>query len=156
MPVTEVTVQYLNKREGKRPPSIKDAQAGYFGITDEMFDQGVFSVGNKYKVEYTQNGAFKNVSRAKLLAEGPPPQAHSGGSGDPGLAERIFVCGALNAILGNDNVNPMEIGPDNITSWVDSCRQAWDRTFGRKPETPPPHQSAKAAPRDDMNDEIPW
>lgn len=68
---------------------------------------------------------------------------HSGGP-DP-IAERIFVCGALNAVLGNPGVSPQTITTNQLVSLVNSYREVFARTFGGK---------AKAG--DDMNDEIPF
>ena len=112
-----------------------------------------FKPGSTYKIEYESNGQFKNIRRSKLLVEGAPPTKGASYPKDEGMAERIFVCGALNAMLNNSNVNPMEISPDNITSFVDSCRLAWNRTFGRPA---PSMNPKKEGGPDDMSDEIPW
>jgi hypothetical protein len=60
------------------------------------------------------------------------------------MAERIFVCGALNAMLHNQNTLPFTLLADDITARVNILRETWRRTFGN------PQQDAE------LNDEVPY
>jgi hypothetical protein len=73
---------------------------------------------------------------------------------DP-LPERIFVYGAMNAVLSNPTVNPTALTEDQLVVLVNGFRRAFARTFGgrREDATAPlqnPQQNAE------MSDEIPF
>lgn len=63
---------------------------------------------------------------------------------DSATAERIFVCGAINAILSNSNVPVTTLTENGYVAMINALRKAWERTFGGKPTV-----------SDDLNDEIP-
>lgn len=156
MTVAEVTVAYVNPPKGRaRSGSIKDTDGGYYGIAWPAM-QNDFKPGGTYKIEYEQNGQYRNVTRSKLVSAAPPvASAHSGGGGDPQLAERIFVCGAINATMSNPNVNinSPEWGKQGCINLVNHWRAVWAATFGGQ-------GGAKNADHrsvgDEMSDEIPF
>lgn len=154
MTVAEVTVAYVNPPKGRaRSATIKDTVGAYYGIDPGW--QSQFSPGSTYKIEYETNGQYRNVTRFKLVSAGAAPTAGAsrGHAQDDGLAERIFVCGALNATLSNPNVQPHELAGSALVELVSKYRKVWAGTFG-KPSGGPPLGSTET--KDDMNDEIPF
>lgn len=152
----QITVKYCNPQQpGKKNASIKTDDGQLYFVSPEMFTQ--FEQGGKYNIQYKTN-TFKGVqyrhieSATKMNAAPPvnPLAAHNAGTRatygvqDMATAERIFVCGALNAILANQNVNPFVLLPEDIKQRVNMLREAWRGTFGN------PQQDAE------LNDEIPW
>jgi len=155
MTVTEITVAYVNSPRGNaKSATIKDTGGAYYGIDPKW--QSQFTPGVTYKLEYDTDptGKYRNVKRFKAIGGAPAPAGHA--ASDPGLAERIFVCGALNAMLSNPNTRPLELNIGQLTALTNVCRDAWVLTFGKGREDLPPEQTTKAAPRDDMDDSVPW
>lgn len=150
MTQTEVTVAYVNAPRGRaKSGSIKDSAGNYYGIKWPDW-QNEFVPGNSYKIEYEQNGQFKNITRYKLIGANLHKPAVAHGGGDPDLAERIFVCGAVNATMGNPNVHPnsQEWDTRGCINLVNHWRKVWANTFGGK--------AVETQVKDDMNDEIPF
>lgn len=157
MNFAEVTVQYVNPPKGRaRSGSIKDTDGAYWGIEWPAM-QHSFKEGGTYKVKYEQNGQYRNIKDMKLVSEGSPAVAKSHSSGDPELAERIYVCGIINSWLSNPNFRPPELTPSVLVAITTMARQAWAQTFGAKAakEYELGRQAGEAI-KDDMNDEIPW
>lgn len=151
MPSVTVTAQYVNARQGNKPPSIKGRDGHYYNMDDEKF--ATVQQGGTYTIEYTETPGrlpgrtYKVVSRITPAQNGAAPQGGGGkyGSQDMGTAERIFVCGALNATLSNPNFNLQEISPSGTIALVNMFRTAWKETFGGQPSA-----------ATEMQDEIPY
>lgn len=56
---------------------------------------------------------------------------------------QIFVCGAVNNMLSNPNINPLDLKAMDLIGFINNCTTAYRNTLGRSPRN------------DDMNDEIP-
>lgn len=143
-----VEVKYVNPpKQGKVNGSIKDATGQMYGVPPHLLP--TFQQGATYNIDYSErnfNGAqYRTVTTAVLTA---PPQASGGsyagkyGKTDDATAERIFVCGALNAAIQGGHV---EISSAVIGNVVNMLRLVWSETFGAGPK--------KNA---DMNDDIPF
>jgi hypothetical protein len=76
----------------------------------------------------------------------------------------IFVCGAVNNALANQNVNPLSVNPEIMMQFITMMKEVWKKTLGpnagqaQPPVTqaappPVPGQMTAAAP---FNDEIPF
>jgi hypothetical protein len=152
MATTVINVKYVNPAAaGKKNASIKTDDDQFFLVPPEMLGQ--FQQGGRYKIEYKAN-AFKGVTYKYVekiepdVAAGPSPiakhQAGKYGSTDMATAERIFVCGAYNALMGNPNIDPRGISVDERIAEVNKNRDVWRQTLGN------PQQDAE------MNDEIPY
>ena len=152
MATTVINVKFVNPAAaGKKNASIKTDDDQFFLVPPEMLGQ--FQQGGRYKIEYKAN-AFKGVTYKYVekiepdVAAGPSPiakhQAGKYGSTDMATAERIFVCGAMNAMLHNQNTLPFALTGDNLIERVNILRDVWRQTLGN------PQQDAE------MNDEIPY
>lgn len=144
---TEVTVAYVNAPRGRaKSGSIKDTDGAYYGIKWPDWEHE-FKPGCTYKIRYEQNGQYRNITQYRMT--GGAPTAPGPAAGDPQLAERIFVCGAVNATMSNPNVQPNspEWNTAGCINLVNHWRNVWAATFGGK---------TTLTPKDDMNDEIPF
>lgn len=153
MTTAEITVKYCNpKQEGKKNASIKTEDGQMYFVTPEMFPQ--FEQGGRYNIEF-KTSTFRGVQYRHIekVTKVALPQANGGqfaaskakyGTVDMETAERIFVCGAINALVGNNNIDPRGLTPDELVNQVNKLRYVWGSTFGN------PQKS------DDLNDEIPF
>ena len=159
--VTEVVPPQPGKKRGR----VKDSSGALYQAGYPLLSS--FQPGNSYNIVYKDdsfnNVSFRVIESIQGAAQGgqpqstpyqptttmpqprqqynvPAPQTHT----DP-TAERIFVCGALNAALSNPNMHPATLTSNQVAGMVKVYREAWDRTFGGKPTV-----------GDDMNDEIPF
>lgn len=79
MPVATITCQYINEpKPGKKSGSIKTAELGYISVWADKLPY--FEKGQRYTVEYSINGDFKNFVR---MAASAPQQIQSGGYNPP-------------------------------------------------------------------------
>ncbi len=141
-----VEVKYVNPpKQGKQNGSIKDITGQMYGVPPHML--ATFQQGATYTIDYSSrrfNGAeYHTVTTAVLTA---PPQAQSSGAGkygktDDTTAERIFVCGALNAAISGGHV---ELSDATLSNVVNMLRLVWSETFG------------KVKKNADMDDDIPF
>lgn len=153
MTVAEVTVQYVNPPKGRaRSGSIKDTSGAYYGI-DWPGMQNDFKPGCTYKVEYEQNGQFRNVKRSQLVAEGTAPTATKRQDVSPDVARRMFVGACMHGFAAS--VGAESLTPALVASVISALEKGYDIHYSRATREANP-APAKAAPRDDMNDEIPW
>lgn len=138
MPTATITPAYVNQpAPGKKEGSIKLKDGSFYGVPPAMLSQ--LQPNNTYEVEFTErewNGKiFRSIKSAKLVSAGQYGQT------DNKTAERIFVCGALNAAIHGGHV---QVTPETLTQAVNDLRQVWASTFGNKQKA------------DDLNDEIPY
>lgn len=146
---SSITVRYVNSpKAGKKNGSIKGIHDDIYGVPPHML--GNFQPGATYTIDYSVrsfNGQeYKTVTTAVMAS--PPPQEGSGGgkygNKDDATAERIFVCGALNAAISGGHAELSEAFLCNV---VNMLRGVWAETLGRP---------AAAKKNDDMNDEVPF
>lgn len=148
--IAEVTVQYVNPPRGRaRSGSIKGTDGAYYGI-DWPGMQNDFQPGSTYKVEYEQNGQFRNVKSAKLVTEeaapAPSPSAVRRADVSPDTARRMFVGACMHGYGNTPNLTSQMVA-DKIAV----LEEGYDMHYNR------PSQRTKSAPKhDDMNDEIPY
>lgn len=150
-----ITISFVNPpKSEKGPGNVKDTNGNYWKCWKETLGQ--FQVGSSYDITF-EKGEYKGkpdntVLTVKQSAKAPEAQqkaqqapyaAPRYGSTDMATAERIFVCGALNAILGNQNLNPGDMTTAKIVATVNILRNAWVNTFGPAPKN-----------NDDMNDSL--
>ncbi len=150
-----ITAAYVNPpKQGRKNGTIKDASEILYLAKPPILAQ--FQPGGQYKInyeEYVINGtSFKEIKSAEQVggaASGGNPSAGARRTygQDEGLAERIFVCGAVNATLGNPNVKPYELAGMGLVELVNKYRKVWQLTFGG---------GVTKAADDDMSDEIPF
>jgi hypothetical protein len=154
----QITVKYLNPQQpGKKNASIKDNDGQLYFVSPDMFSQ--FEQGGQYSIQY-KTSEFKGVKYRHIekvdkaagasSAPAPGPNIHNSmtkaayGKVDMETAERIFVCGAMNAMLSNQNVLPFALVPHDLIQRVNMLRETWRATLGN------PQQDAE------LNDEIPF
>lgn len=127
-----IQVKFVNEpREGRKNGTIKTEDDELYGVPPQKL--GMFQPGGRYQIEYSTRSwkgqDYKTVISANLLA---PPSTNSGGGGkygrtDDATAERIFVCGALNAAIQGGHV---ELSSATLGNVVNMLRQVWSETFG--------------------------
>ena len=136
MPSAVVKILFVNQpQSGKVNGSIKVEDGTYYGVKPAML--GLFQPGNTYEIQY-ESSDFKGKTYHKVISVKPAaaaaaPQA-SGGSTkgyqtDDKTAERIFVCGAINAAISSGQ---LVIQTTEIVQAVNSLRAAWELTLGKK------------------------
>lgn len=148
----QVTIRYVNpKQPGKKNASVKTYDGQLYFVAPEMLDK--FEQGGRYNIRYKITEFNKNkynhieeVSKVADPAPANPVAAHNSGTKatygtvDMATAERIFVCGALNAMLHGQT----SLETQTLVAWVNILRETWRQTFGN------PQQDAE------LNDEIPY
>lgn len=148
---TTINVKFINPAAaGKKNASIKTDDDQFFLVPPEMLGQ--FQQGGRYKIEYKSNVfkgvTYKYVEKVEQDVAAPSPiakhQAGKYGQTDMVTAERIFVCGAMNAILHNQNTLPFTLSGANLIERVNILRDVWRQTLGN------PQQDAE------MEDSIPY
>lgn len=143
MPTAIVTVKYVNPpKEGKKRASIKTTDDVLFGVWANQIGQ--YEVGKSYEIDYSDDNGFFTIksSRPIVLAErpspsvvpiksaSPAPTANGNsryGTTDDRTAERIFVCGALNAAIQGGRI---ELTGTRVEDTVRMLREVWSVTFG--------------------------
>lgn len=155
MPTAEITVAFCNPQQaGKKNASIKTKDGKLYFVPPEMYDQ--FANGGTYRIEYADKSftgrdnkrvTYLVVEKAEQTATAAPARNHQPAGryqDDPAVAERIFVCGAINNMMANPNIDPRGLTAPDITEQVNKLREVWRRTFAN------PQQDH------DMQDEVPY
>ncbi len=138
---TRIDVSFINPpKPGKKNGSIKTKDDVIYGVKPDMLS--LFEQRGIYDIEFSttkfNNQDYKTVTSVQRVQEAPKPSAASAGSSgkysatDDRIAERIFVCGALNASISGGHV---DLNTEHLTNLVNILRLVWDDTFGR-PEKP--------------------
>ncbi len=153
MPSAIVKVAYVNQAQaGKVNGSIKVEDGTYYGVKPAML--GLFQPGNTYEIQY-ESSDFKGKTYHKVISVKPAPIegnvghaqsfANKGAYGktDDKTAERIFVCGAINAAISS---NQLAVQTTEIVQAVNSLRAAWELTLGKQ----------KTAIEEELGDEVPY
>lgn len=160
---TIVAAKVFRPKPGKKRWTIVTPDETLYGampdIASRFREGGTYEIG--YKVDHFAGKDYLVIEGAREVAAptAAPATGSSGkyGAKDDETAERIFVCGALNASLGNPNFTPTELGGDALVAMVKRFRAVWAATFGAPQAQPTPAQKAPPEPKiDDMNDEIPF
>lgn len=154
MTIAEVTVAYVNPPRGSAiSGSIKDSAGAYYGIKWPDWENE-FKPGNKYRVEYTQKGQFRNITRYKLMAEGaaPAPSAASAthrGDVSPDVARRMFVGACMHgfAAASGDKLTPRYVA-DTIAVLEKGYDMHYNNRQAGANDSPPP--------KNDTKDESTW
>lgn len=172
MPVVNVTVSEL------RPPAVGKKRGRIVASDNTLYQAapellGKMATGQNYNIVYkdetygeltyrvAESAVPSGPSPSVAPAGRPPaPQQARYGSTDMPTAERIFVCGALNAILANANTDPSKLSVASLVVNVNLLRQTWLNTFGggtsQAGAQPPPATTAPVSLKDEMNEEIPF
>lgn len=137
-----ITVKYVNPPKGKGPASVKDDKGVYwkFWTTGKNpIDLETFREDQAYTVGYKteQYNGKDQYTITDVLPSGhapsaPRPAAANGGKyapTDDKTAERIYVCGGLNAAITAGKVDVFM--PDDVVSATESLRSAYQATFGK-------------------------
>lgn len=161
MPNAVITARYVNPpQEGRPVGSVRDTSGAYWSVSPALL--GLFTQNGTYEVQYEDRTSktgktFRAVTSVKTVSAtsngarpAPPQQQH-----DDGLAERIYVCGLLNAWASSGQVPP-QVGPLDEATKI--ARAVWAANYGKKklPQQQVSQQQQVAEPDDDMNDEIPY
>lgn len=129
MPIATVTAQFVNQpKEGKRFGSIK-TEIGYIGVKPSDLSQ--FVKGQKYEVEYKENGEYKDfvriVSAPAASAGHNRPNANGANTG-----REIFITGVVGRAMGSG-----KFGLDEIGLVTAKASAAWDdHVVPKKDESP--------------------
>lgn len=127
MPQAKIVVRYVNEvKPGKKNGSIKGTDDEIYGVPPHML--GNFQPRGTYTIDYSErvfNGqTYKTVTAFQMVS--PPSQEASGGgkygNKDDATAERIFVCGALNAHISSGQA---EMSAAHIGNIVNILRDVW-------------------------------
>lgn len=132
-----VQVKFVNPpKPGKKMGNIKleDGSQIYFYPDKHQFNKGSYQVETEM-----QTWGDKTVEVVKSV------QAAANGGGKYGqtdltTAERIYVCGILNAWVGRPDA---EVTASALVAVTNAAREAWGETFGEKP-------------KDEMDESIPF
>lgn len=160
MPTATIVANYVNP---PKPPAksgtIRVPSGEYYGIQPNWVNQ--FAQGQTYDIEYTitvaHNGReYKNITKF-AMAQGAPAAAQPNtggkyGTTDDKTAERIFVCGALNAAIQSGRV---ELAVTDLVQIVQDLRTTWANTFGAPAQTNSGDMSGGQG-RHSLDDEIPF
>ncbi len=128
-----ITVSFVNPaKPGKTNGSIKTKDDQMYGVKPDMLS--LFQPKGTYDIEFSErqfNGqTYKTVTSVKQVQDAPPATGNSGGkygNQDMATAERIFVCGALNAMIHGGLVEVSQVYISNV---VNVLRASWAETFG--------------------------
>lgn len=145
-----ITVQYVNPpKPGKKKGSVKSVAGKTYGVWPDKLD--LFQPGGTYVVEVEQNEFNGQTYYGVKRVIGGPPAGGSNGTAAPATepmgarrqtddatAERIYVCGIVNAavpgLLDKGSLNGVA-----LVKLTNEARQAWRQTFGDKGGSPIPN-----------------
>lgn len=150
-----VKVAYVNPvKPGKKNGSIKTEDNQIFGVPPHFLGQ--FRVGGSYQIEYDthtwQGQDYKTVGKVVQLAA-PESNTVRGNPRpiDDRTAERIFVCGLLNAAAGNGQLQIGDLGA--LQSAIAIARAAWANWHLDTEQSAPPK---KPPWNEEMGDMVPF
>lgn len=160
MNTATVTPDFVNQpRKNPKFGSIKVGDT-YYSVPVSMLSQ--FQPKQQYVITYeTSDAGYHNVKTVKPVGGGASITAMQGGkygATDDATAERIFVCGALNAFI---TAGKIEASAESVRKAVDALRTAWRQTFGapavKATSTTAPKKEPDPLGSDDMDgDQIPF
>ena len=176
MPIASITVASVTPpAPGKKRAKVVDTTNTVYQVDGSQMHN--FAPGSSWSIVYKDdsfNGfTFKVIEKfnpasptggqhAPAMQAADTPHGYSAVGLQPTVAtkadplpERIFVCGALNASLGNPSINPTVLTEDQLIVMVNGFRRVFARTFGGKREdstAPVPNPQRNDA----LNDEVPF
>lgn len=151
-----VTPKFIDPpKEGKKNWRVKDANNEAWSIPANLKDK--FAVGQPIDIAYEdtsfQGKTFhmvKDARPAAAQAQAPAPQTNGNGHAAPTPApagngyarqptplidaERMFVCGAVNAAIQSGR---LDLTTASVAGAVNAMRDAWAATFGTPDDSPP-------------------
>lgn len=119
--------------------SFKAADGNYYGCKEELVSQ--IPIGQPVEVEVTtkekDGKTYRDIKKVVSAAAPKPSAPATNGTRyaatDDTTAERIYVCGILNAWVAH--VAPSrDIKPSDLVNVTEAAREAWRQTFGKKAE----------------------
>jgi hypothetical protein len=144
-------------QEGKAQASIIDTTGKRWGVPKALAVSYVVGISYdivKYKESAFNGKIYYTIEQAVPIGSVAPAVNRSGGlpyKEPPNDNQRrldIFVCGALNAVLGNASLDPLSIERRVL---INSLIADWKATLGPQPQITRP-----AGPDEEMNDAIPF
>lgn len=138
MPTATITVKYVNPaKPGKKQGSVKTPDGQYYGVWADKVAS--FQQNTIYEVEYEERAgqdgttwrtikSFTEKGKAQSGYNGPRRSGNTYRETSVKDAERIFVCGAINAGLSSGR---LEFTQTALIETVNILRDVWDATFGQ-------------------------
>jgi hypothetical protein len=133
----QITVAFVNPpKTGKKRWTIKDKSEVLWGAMPDIAAK--FKQGGVYNITYREeafNGNIYKVVESVLEVSAPPanqPAAPGGSTYKPYDADtqrRIFVCGAMNAILSNTNTIPSNIPSESLVMIINTLCTAYNNSM---------------------------
>lgn len=152
MPVTQVTVQYVNgPKPGKKMGSIKDTTGMYYSVWPDKLN--LFAPEQTYAIEYEENErgyrSFKKMANGSAQSVGSVAGRVTGGVSRPNdaKAEEMFVMGFMNRCYQSTGSVPSQT---QLINEMMMLRQAWQAVW--KTNIP----KVENIVPDDPSDEIPF
>jgi len=150
MQTDTIIVQYVNPRNGNRPPSIKDTAGNYYTISDAAMN--MFQPNTEGELVYTVNDkGFKNAvswcgqalpkdqRQPRPVQPGPQPVARSAPrpGGHDKDARMIYITGVVGRAMGSGKFKAEDIPA--LSGWA---LEGWKKLHETKaPQSPPPPSS---------------
>ncbi len=144
------------------PPAAGKKQATLIATNGERWGvwpdkMAGYQPGATYKItKHTENAfqgkIFKTITESEIIppatgvhrpTPAAPKTAQYVATAEDPTPRRIFICGAFNNLLANQNVNPLALEASDMIRIIGLFDQVWRNAVNR-----PQHS-------DDMNDEIP-
>jgi hypothetical protein len=148
-------------KEGKKQGAIIDSTGKRWGVWgDKMAGYQQFaSYDITYETREFRGQSYTTIKTAAPLSGGPtaPPSpplqtyhpSPAAGGFDNGRRMDIYVCGAVNNMLANPNVQPMQLSAIQLAELTRKAIDAWKLSFGPKP-------IARGELDSELDDEIPF
>lgn len=188
-PVNITVTDVQPPSQGKKKGVVKDTNGKYWYVwPDKIYD---FQIGKSYNITgydsfttdrgttlhtirtYTEATSGRQGGVVHSTISQPPQRTTSQPSIGVDENQRrmdIFICGAINNMLSNQNVQPMDLTMMDMVDAIHKFRSAWLAVFGPSPlprqQTPQRQNSISTGSiaaqqrtiqnNDDMNDEIPF
>jgi hypothetical protein len=121
MATANVTIKFVNQpKEGKKFGSINTEEMGFFGV--KPGDLGQFTKGQKYEIEYTQRGEYKDFVRVISPTSGAPiGHNRPNGNGGDAKSREMFIMGVVGRAMGSG-----KFGIDEVGLLTAKAAAAWD------------------------------
>ena len=133
----------------------------------------LYVVDGTYEITNTKTTTFRGTEYVTISemtavsapAQAPAPRSRATSSKPfppppfPGEDIRrmdIFVCGAINNMLGNQNVEPFAISAEALVAQIERLKEIWRRTLGPHASQTSSKPNQPTQQRGDMDDEIPF
>ena len=140
MTTATVTVKFVNQpNPGKKMGSIKTSELGVIFVWPDKLSQ--FTPGNKYTIDYADEGGFKKLVKVGgTVVDNTPPASPTATTQEPpweppgnehreyDVQECIFICGLINNAVASGKI---DLNAVSIAALMSAGRQAWAQTFGK-------------------------